>query len=54
MGKKHFKNHLAQNVGFLFLSPRAVSPRPVLDSIFLFYPSQTAESSEGFRFLESL
>ena len=52
--KKHFKNHLAQNVGFLFLSPRAMSPRPELDNIFLFYPSQSAESSEGFRFLESL
>lgn len=48
-------NHLAWNVGFLFLSPRAMALRVVLDNIFFFfYPSLSAESSEGFRFLESL
>lgn len=44
---------LVQNVGFLFLSPRAMSLRMVLDNIYFLFPSMSATSSEGFRFLES-
>ena len=48
MEKSHSNNHLVQNAGLLFLSPRAMSLRPALDDIFPFHPSQSAESSEGF------